>query len=93
MSNLNKGDVVSVVNMAGEYVGRLVEINDKYVKVENPRMIVNGPDGMGFAHGICVTGKQDPQEADFFIGGLVFVTEVNEEIMKAWQTQTSGIIL
>jgi hypothetical protein len=56
-------------------------------------MVVNGPEGMGFAHGICVTGVQDPQVADFYVGGLVFISPVNAEIEKAWQSQTSGIIL
>jgi hypothetical protein len=92
-SKLKDGDIVSVVNMAGEYVGRLAGQTESKVTIERPRMVVNGPEGMGFAHGICVTGVQDPQVADFYVGGLVFISPVNAEIEKAWQSQTSGIIL
>lgn len=90
---LKDGDIVAVVNMAGEYVGRLAGQTENKVTIEKPRMVINGPEGMGFAHGICVTGVQDPEVADFYVGGLVFISPVNEDIEKAWQTQTSGIIL
>ena len=92
-SSLKDGDIVAVVNMAGEYVGRVAGQTENKVTIENPRMVMNGPEGMGFAHGICVTGQRDPKSADFYVGGLVFISPVNEDIEKAWITHTSGIIL
>jgi hypothetical protein len=56
-------------------------------------MVVNGDQGMGFAMGVCVTGKENPEEVSFYTAGIVFVTPVNEDIEKAYITSTSGIII
>ena len=90
---MKKGEVVSVVNMAGEYVGRIKEESSTKLVLENPRMVVNGDQGMGFAMGVCVTGKENPEEVSFYTAGIVFVTPVNEDIEKAYITATSGIII
>lgn len=90
---MKEGDIVAVVNMAGEYVGRLGEQTDQYLDITSPRMVVNGPEGMGFAHGVCVTGQHEPESVRFFTAGVVFITPVNDEIEKAYVTATSGIIL
>jgi hypothetical protein len=41
---------------------------------------------MGFAQGICVTGKMNPDEVTF--AQYVFVTPVNEDIEKAYRQAT-----
>ena len=48
---MEKGDIVTVVAISGEYVGKLVSMEDATVELENPRMILSNPqDGsMGFA--------------------------------------------
>ena len=90
---MKKGDVVSVVNMAGEYVGRIKEESSNKLILENPRMVVNGDQGMGFARGICVTGQESPTEVAFYTAGIVFVPPVNADIEKAYIAATSGIII
>ncbi len=55
---MKKGDIVTVVTISGEYVGKLVSMEDATVELENPRMILSNPaDGsMGFAKGLAATG-------------------------------------
>jgi hypothetical protein len=40
-----------------------------------------------------MTGVQDPKEGVFFKGSVVAVVATADELVKAWQQQTSGIIL
>jgi hypothetical protein len=53
-------------------------------------MITYNEQGMGFAHGVAMTGNPDPKEV--VILQAVFVTETNNEVVKAWRQATSGII-
>ena len=47
---MQTGDVVTVVTISGEYVGKLVSQEDSAITIDNPRMILSNPqDGsMGF---------------------------------------------
>ena len=46
---MEKGDIVAVVNMAGEYVGKIKEIGISLIVLENPRMVINNQEGMGLS--------------------------------------------
>ena len=59
---MKKDDVVSVITLAGEFVGKYQEMIDGQVSLKDPRMLVQGPEGqMGFAKGICSTGVEEPE--------------------------------
>lgn len=88
---MDKGTIVSVVAMSGEYVGKLKSQTETAITIEDPRMLVQTQEGMGFAQGIAVTGKTDPREVTF--QSYVFVVETNDEVEKAWRSATSGLIL
>lgn len=88
---MKQGDIVSVVTMSGEYVGKLNEMNDNVLSLDDPRMLVQTQEGMGFAKGICVTGDRDPKEVTF--NQYVFVTPANQQIQDAWRTAVTGIVL
>jgi hypothetical protein len=88
---MKKGDVVTVVSMAGEYVGKLNTSGGGSITLDEPRMLVQTQQGMGFAQGICVTGDADPKEVTF--AQYVFVTPTNIEIEKAYRQATSGLVL
>mgnify|MGYP003147948276 FL=1 len=79
---------------AGEFVGRL-NINDETgVHLDNPKMIVNTPEGkMGFARGVCMTGEENTKSAIFRAGGIVLVTLSNPDINKAYTEVVSGIVI
>jgi hypothetical protein len=87
-----KYDVVSVVTLAGEFVGKFVEQTAAgLLELKDPRMLVQGPDGnMGFAAGICSTGKPEP---DSVVMSVVFYTPSSKEVEKAYLSFTSGIQL
>lgn len=88
---MKKGDVVAVVSMAGEFVGKFETSGGGSITLNDPRMLVQNERGMGFAQGICVTGKSNPDEVTF--ASYVFVTPVNEDIEKAYRQATSGLVI
>ena len=88
---MNTGDVVTVVTMAGEYIGKLKEVTDDFVSLDDPRMLVQTQEGMGFAHGLCVTGEKDPKEVTF--KNYVLCTPTNQQVKDAWRTAVTGIVL
>ena len=88
---MTKNDIVTIVTMAGEFVGKFDSFEDSAVKLTDPRLIVQGPEGqMGFAKGICQTGEMEPDSA--VINNYVFITPSNEDVVKAYRQHTSGII-
>lgn len=89
---MKKGDVITVISMVGEFVGKATGTNqDGTITLEDPRMLIQTEQGMGFAQGICVTGKSNPSEVTF--QQYVFVTETNQEIEKAYRQAVSGLVL
>ena len=88
-----KGEVVTLVTHVGEVIGRVSADLEDRIELENPRLFVNQADGSGLAPGICMTGVQDPSTGIFYKGSIVAVVATAEELVKAWQQQTSGIIL
>ena len=88
---MKKGDVVTVLTVSGEYVGKLDVLNGGIVSLKDPRMLIQTQEGMGFAAGICVTGKRDPESVTF--NQYVFYTETNDDIEKAYRSAVSGLVL
>ena len=90
---MNVGDIVTVVTISGEYVGKLVSMDDGYVELKDPRMILSNPaDGsMGFAKGIAATGIENPTSATF--QQVVMVVPTNSKVAEAHLTATSGLVL
>ena len=88
-----KDDVVSVITNAGEYVGKFKSEGDATFAITKPRMLISGEGGVGFARGICVTGKDDTESLTFQKSGIVFTTETSEVVQKAFVEATTGIVL
>ena len=90
---MEKGDIVTVVTISGEYVGKLVSMEDAMVELKDPRMILSNPnDGsMGFAKGLAATGVENPTSAIF--QQVVFVVPSNEKVENAHLEATSGLVL
>ncbi len=87
---IEKGDVVTVLTVAGEFVGKMEEHDGATVTLSDPRMLVHNEQGMGFAHGVCVTGESSPKVVKFF--SVVLVTPTNDQVVSAWRQATSGLI-
>lgn len=88
---MDKNEVVTVVTVSGEYVGKLNNTGAGCVTLDDPRMLVHNEQGMGFANGIAVTGRSNPTEVTF--QSYVFMTKTNEEVEKAYRQSVSGLIL
>lgn len=88
---MKKGDVVTVVAVSGEYIGKLKRFDEKGVVLSDPRMLVATDTGVGFARGVCMTGHTDVSEVLF--RDYVYCTPTNEEFESAWRQATSGIVL
>lgn len=88
---MEKGDIVTVVTISGEYVGVLESFEDATVVLKKPRMVVQTEKGMGFAHGVAVTGKENPEQVKFL--NVVYVIPTNEQVCKAWVEATTNIQL
>lgn len=88
-----KNDVITVISVAGEYIGKMVSEDTSRLTIADPKMLVNGEQGMGFGNGVCVTGEKDPSSMTFYIGGIVFVAKTSEEVVKAYREATSGLII
>ena len=89
---MKNGDIVTVITVSGEYVGKLTHLDGGNVSIDKPRMILQNPQSgeMGFARGIAVTCAENPEEVTF--QSVVFVTPTNEQVQKAWQEATSSIV-
>jgi len=88
-----KGDVVSIITNAGEYVGKFKDEGDSTFTVTKPRMLISGEQGVGFARGICVTGKEDAESLTFQKTGVVFTTATSDVVEKAFIEATTSIQL
>ena len=86
-------DVITVVtSLSTEYVGKFKKMDEIGITLEDPKLIAMSEKGMGFAGGIAMTGNPDPKQVLINASQIVFVTETNEEVIKAYRQATSGII-
>lgn len=92
---IQMSEVVTVVTMMGEIIGRVKEETETSVTLESPRLFVPGQDaqGGGFAPGVSMTGAQDLKEATFNKSVVLTVVPCHEAVEKGWVEQTSGLVL
>jgi len=88
-----KNEVVTVISVAGEYVGKFLKKDDATFILSDPKMLVQGENGVGFANGICVTGEENPKSMTFYTGGIVFVTKTSQPVESAYYQASSGLIV
>ena len=83
-------EVVTVMTLSGEYVGKIVSDDERGVTLEDPRFVTVSEQGMGFAGGIAMTGVKDPKNVT--LRNVLFVAETNPEVESAYRSTVSGII-
>ena len=91
----NVGNVVTVVTILGEIVGRCKAENDVSLTLESPRLFVpaQGDASGGFAPGLCMTGKVNLDEAVLNKSVLLTVVPSHQQIESGWREATSGVIV
>jgi len=87
------GEVVSVVSILGEIVGRLKSESETTVTLSDPRLFVQQEGGAGFAPGISMTGEANPAELTLNKGVILAVIPTHPDLVKGWSAATSGIVL
>ena len=89
---MKKGEVVTVMTSIGEYVAKFAKSDETGVYVDDPRLIVKGPDGnIGFGRGICMSAQENIREVIF--RECIFVAPANESFEKAYIEAVSGLII
>ena len=86
-------DVMTFVTMTGEIIGRLRDESPDAYTVENPRLFGQTEQGVGFVPGVCMTGKREPKTAVLNKAAVTCVVETDDQLIKAWQQQTTGLVL
>ena len=93
MGNLymKNGDIVTVMTISGEFVGKLERQDASSITITDPKFItVTQEGGMGFTNGIAMTGVQDPKEVTLY--NVSFVVDTNPEVVSAYRQAVSGLI-
>ena len=87
--------VVSVITMMGEIVGRLKEETDSGYVLESPRLFVPAQEGSsgGFAPGLSMTGDQNPNSAHINKDLVMTVVVTHDQVAKGWTEAVSSIIM
>ena len=90
-----KGEVVTLVSMLGEVIGKVTDESDTHITLDNPRLFVPAQDGKngGFAPGICMTGVAEPSELTFNKNVVLTISLSHHQIASAWHEATSGIAI
>ena len=90
-----KNEVVTVITMLGEVVGRLKQETDAGYVIESPRLFVpaQAETSGGFAPGLSMTGDQHPNEAHINKHLVMSVVKTHDQVAKGWQEATSSIVL
>ena len=90
-----KGEVVTLVTMMGEVVGRLKEETEHGYVVDSPRLFVPAPDSSagGFAPGLSMTGKQNIDQAVINKAVTMTVVPTHHDVEAGWHQATSGIVV
>ena len=81
---MKENELVTVVSLAGEMVGKLVSMSEDSLILENPRMIANNPNTkeFGFMKGIAISGTAYPKEVK--INQWLYMCEVDSRFIDAY---------
>jgi hypothetical protein len=84
------GDIVSIITITGEYVGKCSVVKSGSITLERPVMVMATEQGMGFAGSLAMTGEENPKEATFY--NVSHMTKTNSQVEAAYRQHTSGLI-
>lgn len=90
---MKKNDVVSIVTLTGEFVGKFNEQTETQYVIDDPRLLTQTQQGAAFIPAVCMTGIQEPNQVSFNKSLVVFIIETADEVQKEYRKVTSGIIL
>ena len=89
-------EVVTLVTMCGEIVGRVASETATTVMLKSPLLFVpsgNDNEGGGFAPGISMTGAQNMPRGEFNKSCILTVIPAHPQVADGWLKATGSIIV
>jgi len=89
---VKQGDIITVLTLTGEIVGKLKSETDTKIILEDPRLIVQSPESkeFGYAKGITISGVENPKEVE--IRNWILVVEPDKRFYEAYQKAAVGLV-
>lgn len=91
--SLSKNDVVSVVTLAGEIIGKYKSETTNDVTIADPRLLSQNEQGLILVPSLCMTGKPELDEVTLSKTSVVLMVPTVEEVEKEYRANTSGIVI
>ena len=89
-------EIVTLVTMCGEIVGRALYETDMTITLKSPLLFVPGGEdnaGGGFAPGISMTGAQGMHRGEFNKSCILTIIPAHDQVAEGWLKATSSIII
>tara|TARA_R110002153_G_scaffold121401_2_gene266945 strand:+ start:3178 stop:3459 length:282 start_codon:yes stop_codon:yes gene_type:complete len=91
---LTYNDVITILTLNGEFVGKFKEETAFGFRLEDPRLFMQNEEGTGFIPTISMTGKQEPTSVLFYKNSMITAPlETAVEVSKAYTKSVSRIEL
>lgn len=88
-----KNDVVSLVTLAGEFIGRFNSEGAETIVLSEPHLVTPNAERIGFMPVMCMTGEPNLPVVTFYKTTVVCMVPTSEAVQKEYIRSTSGIIL
>ena len=90
-----KNEIVTLVTMMGEIVGRMTDEDHETITLKSPLLFVPATDdaGGGFAPGVSMTGAQNQDKGIFNKSCILTIMPCHEQVADGWTKATGSIIL
>lgn len=90
---MDKNDVISIVTLTGEFVGKYNSETDQQYVIDDPRLLTQTQEGVAFIPAVCMTGVQQPNQVIFNKSVVAFIIKTATEVEKEYRRSTSGLIV
>lgn len=91
--SFSKNDVVSIVTLAGEIIGKFSEETDAGYVIEDPRLLSQNEQGLILVPALCMTGRPELSEVTLPKTSVILIVPTVEEVEKEYRANTSGILI
>ncbi len=91
----DKGEIVSVCTLTGEFVGKFLDESAADYTIEDPRLLMPAQQQgqYAFLPAVCMSGEKDPKVVRFNKSAVPFVVKTADEVGKEYRQVVSGLVL
>lgn len=91
--SFSKNDVVSVVTLAGEIIGKFQSESTTELVINDPRLLSQNEQGLVLIPALCMTGKPELAEVTLSRNSVILMCQTVEEVEREYRANTSGIVI